>query len=702
MGKTNLREVLEAIAASQGGMSDDKDAVALLGLHLKEVQACQHTDELAALVQVRDGARRALETTAQVRKTSKLAASHGAQLEQALAPLERLTAKMLSEDAKPRYLAEKKKLAARIALCDPLLKSGACRGAAAEALKGFVEAYSAGRTAMERGEAEENYALAFETGIVGTKKAVDLFDKAQEAYAQAFKPVHAAIVAVGGAIDSGGAFADVPGPTAAAAKKALAEIRQPSALAADGEFATAYAALEAARVAAKTFRTAAAALVLGKAKDGDERQRKAARSQADKMIRDDPDALKHMVELDGGKDVLDALMADIGDKASSDADKAFVEAALKARYDIKDISGEKTRKALPRLYKVLASVPESHTLGNPKLAEIERNRKSADSTYDRGKLLLNTGKTGRIHNNTRNFDPDDEVPKEWKVSSKNVSDFDQVTLHELGHSVDDKLGFMDGKKGAVYGGWKLEDPKQIAELAGTERGFYKAFKQFPQAMLRQLLLLTLQEGKFPASAFWSAEKQLADAAPDRDWLLANEVVTQAEAERVRLGVDWSPEASTHKRSSLNILAGKYAPQKDVLRRVVDAVLQQNKPAAQAVDDLLAALGDVGDPPQDQVWQQMAAHAAIVWCLNVGRHDVWNKGRAGARENADAAGVVVYTRLKNSWYSYLMSARGKCVSSYQFNSPAEWFAELYAAYYMDKLPEGHPDHGWMTSQIHAAA
>ena len=53
---THLREVLEAIAWSKQGMTDDKDAVALLDLHLKRVQQCQHTDELSALIEVRDAA----------------------------------------------------------------------------------------------------------------------------------------------------------------------------------------------------------------------------------------------------------------------------------------------------------------------------------------------------------------------------------------------------------------------------------------------------------------------------------------------------------------------------------------------------------------------------------------------------------------------------------------------------------------------
>lgn len=104
MARTNLREVLEAIGASPQGISEDKDGVALLDLHLKRVQNCQHTDDLLDLVIVRDGARKALETTTSVRDTSMAARSHAGPLEEALKPLERLIARMEKDerDAAPK------------------------------------------------------------------------------------------------------------------------------------------------------------------------------------------------------------------------------------------------------------------------------------------------------------------------------------------------------------------------------------------------------------------------------------------------------------------------------------------------------------------------------------------------------------------------------------------------------------------------
>jgi hypothetical protein len=36
-----------------------------------------------------------------------------------------------------------------------------------------------------------------------------------------------------------------------------------------------------------------------------------------------------------------------------------------------------------------------------------------------------------------------------------------------------------------------------------------------------------------------------------------------------------------------------------------------------------------------------------------------------------------------------------MTGYQFRAPGEWFAELYAAYRMDKLQSSHPAVGWLS-------
>ncbi|MDR7273026.1 putative house-cleaning noncanonical NTP pyrophosphatase (MazG superfamily) [Pelomonas saccharophila] len=108
MPKTNLREVLEAIAATPEGLTDEQDAAALLDMHLGRIQACQHTDPLAQLIKVRNEAEKALKTTAKLAGTSKLVQSHRLPLADALEPLKRLIPKLQEEQAKEVEAARRK------------------------------------------------------------------------------------------------------------------------------------------------------------------------------------------------------------------------------------------------------------------------------------------------------------------------------------------------------------------------------------------------------------------------------------------------------------------------------------------------------------------------------------------------------------------------------------------------------------------
>ncbi len=56
----------------------------------------------------------------------------------------------------------------------------------------------------------------------------------------------------------------------------------------------------------------------------------------------------------------------------------------------------------------------------------------------------------------------------------------------------------------------------------------------------------------------------------------------------------------------------------------------------------------------------------------------------------AVGDVVYQEsYDGEWWTYSLAARTKGIHGYQFRAPAEWFAELYAAYYSKKLKDSHP-------------
>jgi hypothetical protein len=56
---------------------------------------------------------------------------------------------------------------------------------------------------------------------------------------------------------------------------------------------------------------------------------------------------------------------------------------------------------------------------------------------------------------------------------------------------------------------------------------------------------------------------------------------------------------------------------------------------------------------------------------------------GASDKLGVNGRVFHRDHYGTWVSYLAGARANALSSYQFSSPGEWFAEAYAAFYDPK-------------------
>lgn len=86
------------------------------------------------------------------------------------------------------------------------------------------------------------------------------------------------------------------------------------------------------------------------------------------------------------------------------------------------------------------------------------------------------------------------------------------------------------------------------------------------------------------------------------------------------------------------------------------------------------------PEQTSVknWVDAVRHTEGLW---------WD----GGKSNAQAIGNRIYHESYEGgwWISYDQAARKQGIHGYQFRAPGEWFAELYAAYYSDKLKPSHP-------------
>jgi hypothetical protein len=80
-----------------------------------------------------------------------------------------------------------------------------------------------------------------------------------------------------------------------------------------------------------------------------------------------------------------------------------------------------------------------------------------------------------------------------------------------------------------------------------------------------------------------------------------------------------------------------------------------------------------------------------WCRVVLSYGLWWNGELTKKIKL---GDRVYQNMADDgkprrWVSYEYAARKRGIHGYQFRAPGEWFAELYAAYYMGMLKPEHP-------------
>ena len=330
----------------------------------------------------------------------------------------------------------------------------------------------------------------------------------------------------------------------------------------------------------------------------------AVRQKLTAQLEKNPGILQQLVKLPDGPKQLDRMVRAIGTKASTEDEKAFVKAAVEARFSC-TLTGEHTTKALPRLYKVLGMVPEAHTTTNEKLITINRTKtgvEQSSGSYKAGLLEVSVKRTGW-----------GTVEKELGQRGRKgkVSAFDHLTLHELGHAVDDDRKFMNDRRNlGKYAGWREESAESVATVIDTTLKF-------------------------------------ADAA---------DMATLSEENR---------------------------------RLFLARVLKSDENGAKNLVDAL-----------DGAWGRLERHAAVLRCravrLNSGK-GLWTKGSAGAHEAALGARVYVQA-YQDTWCSYELKAWTDAVRDYQFRAKGEWFAEIYAAYYLDKLNATGDVYKWFQAEV----
>lgn len=384
----------------------------------------------------------------------------------------------------------------------------------------------------------------------------------------------------------------------------------------------------------------------------------------------------------GAAPLIDAVVRDIGSRADTPAKRELVRKAMMARFGLSDVTGGEdgrglSTKSLPRLYKVLGMLPEGHT-GNDVVSSIERQKGQGTSRYNNGtrKIVLKAGET-----------------------DKSGERFDLTTLHEVGHAVDNKFGFMaTNGKARQFGGWRPESLESIKRVAGDELGFFRHFEaqQVPRGLLEKYLHLALT-GSDPASL--QAQFKLAQDPTQADpkALEKHPAVAHAEAGRQKAGDD------SDRKRDLYFAARDLITEAGALRSLLLSIVEKvsyGLGAAEAIRLLLQRLQAGGANPSDAVWEEMAVHPAIDFASSVrmkaGSSGLWRQGDAGAQRCA-VNGRVYQEAYTNDWVSYLLAARANKVSDYQFRHRMEWFAECYSLYFVGRLPPSHPLAVWLSTQ-----
>ena len=326
-----------------------------------------------------------------------------------------------------------------------------------------------------------------------------------------------------------------------------------------------------------------------------------------------PDDIKAILARPGGDGELDAMI----DKLEPDAQRKVLQVAFEARFGCKlqdflevppgsapgtlpvAINPNEASPNIKRFYELMSDLPASDTLGNDSML-LFSDKKAGGSRYNGGdkEVFMNEGQDefSGAYGFGRDFEVGGEDEDCKPTDMEPVTRFSWNTLHEVGHAVDDKHGYMD-KNGssASHGGWTVhgKDYGPVAQV------FAKKY-EYDQTYVEQVML-----------------HNPSPAVPE---IPAGEACTPEEWESRRIAVENHVKLSHAKSRPWNS-------------------------------------------------NSQAAQIAI-------------KGR------------VYQESYPNTWISYVLDARKKGMTGYQFRAPGEWFSELYAAYHIGKMKPSHPAVSWL--------
>lgn len=196
--------------------------------------------------------------------------------------------------------------------------------------------------------------------------------------------------------------------------------------------------------------------------------------------------LEKVLSHPGGEAMLDKIIEGLDPSAQRKACKL----ALEMRFDLsftqytddagttEDTAEDVEGPNIVRLYKTLGMVPEAHTKGNPSVNKVKKFGEgvgtSSFNRWTRDKnIKLRIGRGDEDHSRTINqeYQLGDVLDQCKPVDDVPPPKFSWTTLHEIGHAVDDKNGYMrtNGHQPS-HAGWKEygSDVREIAKAAASK------------------------------------------------------------------------------------------------------------------------------------------------------------------------------------------------------------------------------------------
>jgi hypothetical protein len=278
-----------------------------------------------------------------------------------------------------------------------------------------------------------------------------------------------------------------------------------------------------------------------------------------------------------------------------------------------------------------------------------------------------------------------------------------TALHEIGHAVDAKFGIMANAQVQNVAGWiSMATPENVAfELVkcvdalnddGYKRERDKLDEHHKAAKAWHDANEELKRAKTAYESDVKKKKQNSEWFVDvNDWNLARAKHAESETKWNEKKTGYSGVLPDSKNELDRVAALKAALPGDSFKAKNDGLTADE--IKKAILNVLAkqpiAQPDTGK--KEKLERHPAVKMAKENCVTVGH---WDRPRAEL--NALAAplgGRTFHQAYAGRWESFLAAAKTDGVTEYQFRAPGEWFADLYAWYFMGLL-ERHPLKLWM--------